>query len=37
MCVETRIVGGQEAHPGDWPWQVSLQLKDCGPHLPRVP
>ncbi|MCK1386637.1 serine protease [Bradyrhizobium sp. 21] len=34
--IETRIIGGQEARPGDWPWQVSLQLKGrhfCGGSL----
>ncbi|XP_060922596.1 serine protease 27-like [Limanda limanda] len=34
--VNTRIVGGQTAAPGDWPWQVSLVSggeHDCGGSL----
>ncbi|KAK2832950.1 hypothetical protein Q5P01_016839 [Channa striata] len=34
--LNTRIVGGQEASPGSWPWQVSLQKSGfhfCGGSL----
>ncbi|KAL6476705.1 hypothetical protein MHYP_G00152040 [Metynnis hypsauchen] len=34
--LNTRIVGGQDASPGSWPWQVSLQDNDghfCGGSL----
>lgn len=34
--VESKIVGGQQAQPGDWPWQVSLQANGrhfCGGSL----
>uniref|UniRef100_A0A3B4G6F5 Peptidase S1 domain-containing protein n=1 Tax=Pundamilia nyererei TaxID=303518 RepID=A0A3B4G6F5_9CICH len=34
--LNTRIVGGQEASPGSWPWQVSLQRSGshfCGGSL----
>ncbi|XP_069803162.1 transmembrane protease serine 13 [Dendropsophus ebraccatus] len=24
---ESRIIGGTEANPGDWPWQVSMQVR----------
>uniref|UniRef100_A0AAR2IJM9 Peptidase S1 domain-containing protein n=1 Tax=Pygocentrus nattereri TaxID=42514 RepID=A0AAR2IJM9_PYGNA len=34
--LNTKIVGGQDASPGSWPWQVSLQTNDfhfCGGSL----
>uniref|UniRef100_A0A669CUZ1 Peptidase S1 domain-containing protein n=1 Tax=Oreochromis niloticus TaxID=8128 RepID=A0A669CUZ1_ORENI len=33
--LNTRIVGGQEASPGSWPWQVSLHISGsfCGGSL----
>ncbi|KAL6476713.1 hypothetical protein MHYP_G00152120 [Metynnis hypsauchen] len=34
--LNTKIVGGQDASPGSWPWQVSLQINDfhyCGGSL----
>lgn len=34
--LNTKIVGGQDATPGSWPWQVSLQTNGfhfCGGSL----
>lgn len=28
--VELKIIGGTEARPGDWPWQISIQVAGIG-------
>ncbi|KFQ81885.1 Chymotrypsin-like protease CTRL-1, partial [Phaethon lepturus] len=27
VCYSERIINGQNAVPGSWPWQVSLQVR----------
>uniref|UniRef100_A0A4W3H6J6 Peptidase S1 domain-containing protein n=1 Tax=Callorhinchus milii TaxID=7868 RepID=A0A4W3H6J6_CALMI len=31
--VEMRVIGGQEALPGNWPWQVSVQMRHDSSYL----